>query len=233
MIEFFENKNGNLLLIQNQKSIEKKEVDMYKDAGVVQLNIQGIEQINYSAFKNWKSLKYIFLNDTEIISSAVFWGCCNLEKVQFGSQLRIIDYRAFANCKALKELVFPRTLTHIKQKAFEGCSSLEKINLSMGVQYIGHKAFASNYSDEDKKISSAILPWSLECIDSEAFAGKHIEYLEIPIGVRKHSTGAFSGLIVDRAEIFLADEDSPFNEFEDYTIPDTEFLWDLLSKEEV
>ena len=233
MIELFENKNGNLLLIQNQTSIGKKEVDVYKDAGVVQLNIQGIEQIDYSAFKNWKSLRSIFLKDTEIISSAAFWGCDNLEKIQFGSQLRIIDYRAFANCKALKELVFPRTLTHIKQKAFEGCSSLEKINLSMGVQYIGHKAFASNYSYEDKKISSVILPWSLECMDSEAFAGKHIEYLEIPIGARKHSTRAFDGLIVDRAEMFLADEDSPFNEFEDYTIPDTEFLWDLLLKEEV
>ena len=81
---------------------------------------------------------------TEIGSSA-FYGCTNLERVEFPSQLKEIGNDAFERCTNLERVEFPSQLKKIGNDAFSECNKLKDVVLPEGLEVIGHTVFTSSY----------------------------------------------------------------------------------------
>ncbi len=88
------------------------------------------ENENYSSFvfSGNETVKEVTLPDsmTEIPQS-FFTGCKNLEKVNFGKNVKKIGMYAFNNCSSIAELNIPVSVEEIVYGAFYGATSLKKI----------------------------------------------------------------------------------------------------------
>ena len=137
-------------------------------------------------------------------------------------------------------MTFPETLKSIYENAFAGCTSLEEVDLSRSnVCTIGNGAFRSIADEEtyfspvnDVKIKKVRMPKTLTLLGAFAFGCKKIEYLEICEGTRKFSSIAFNDAHIEKVKIYRRDDKTLFLDYEDYVLPETSVLWDLLSEKE-
>ena len=228
----------NLLKIENETIIEERDVAKYKDENITRIEIKNVDEIYTAAFKGWKDLLYVKLHCVGRIGHSAFTECENLISVIFGDEIARIGPSAFKGCKSLTKLTFPETLIYIDENAFASCTSLEEIDLSRSNVYrIGSGAFKS-LADEakyscpvnDVKIKKVRLPETLTLLGAFAFRYKKIEYLEICEGTREFSSMAFDNVHIEKVEIYKRDDGTPFLDYEDYVLPETSVLWDLLSE---
>ncbi len=230
----------NLLKIENETIIEERDVAEYKAKNISRLEIKNVDEIYTAAFRGWKDLLYVELLNVGRIGNSAFVECESLISVTFGDGITKIGPSAFKCCKSLSRLAFPETLESIYENAFTGCTSLEEIDLSRSnIHTIGNGAFKS-IADEakyscpvnDVKIKKVRLPETLTFLGAFAFRYKKIEYLEICEGRRRFSTMAFDDTHIEKVEIYKKDNGTPFLDYEDYILPETSVLWDLLSEGE-
>lgn len=230
-----------LLKIENETMIEERDVAEYKAKNITRIEIKNVDEIYTAAFKGWKDLRYVVLFCVGRIGHSAFCECENLISVTFGDGATKIGPSAFKCCKSLSRLTFPETLKSIYENAFAGCTSLEEVDLSRSNVYtIGNGAFRSIADEEtylcpinDVKIKKVCLPKTLTLLGAFVFGHKEIEYLEIFEGTRKFSSIAFNDTHIEKVKIHRKDDGTPFLDYEDYVLPETSVLWDLLSKEEV
>lgn len=60
------------------------------------------------------------------ISENEFWGCANLQNINFGDEITAIGDRAFSGCSSLVKFVCGSKIQTIGQYAFSGCSSIKR-----------------------------------------------------------------------------------------------------------
>lgn len=229
-----------LLKIENETMIEERDVAEYKAKNITHIEIRNVDEIYTAAFKGWKDLRYVILFCVGRIGHSAFSECENLSLVTFGNGITKIGPSAFKCCKSLSRLTFPETLKGIYENAFAGCASLEEIDLSeSNIYIIGNSAFRSIDDEEtyfcpasDVKIKKVRLPETLTSLGAFAFKNKEIEYLEICEGTQKFSSIAFNDAYIEKAKIYKRGSGTPFLDCEDYVLPETSVLWDLLSEKE-
>ena len=95
------------------------------------INVNGenifVKKVGESAFKNNKTLKFVFVPKTmEVIKAYAFYGCTNLIDITFekNSQLTDIYIGAFASCYSLISIIIPASVTDISQQVFDYCTNL-------------------------------------------------------------------------------------------------------------
>ncbi len=109
-----------------------------------------IDEFAFTNLRDNEKVKIIIIPATvEIIKHGAFYGCVNIENIEFldGSNLEVIQDSAFRNCSLLENIVLPDTLVSLGEKSFYGCSSLNSITIGENVSNIGSASFA--YCDID------------------------------------------------------------------------------------
>ena len=115
----------------------------------------GVEIIDYFAFKDCKLKGLILPNTVRYISDSAFINCQNLSKVQFGNGLISIGTAAFKNCKSLNNVVLPTGLQTIENSAFM-YSGLNTISLPNSVKSMGVAVFCGCLNLSYAKLSSSM-----------------------------------------------------------------------------
>ena len=87
---------------------------------------EGIEYIDFGAFKNCTALRSVSLpRSLRIIYDGSFEGCTALERIELPESLESIGYDAFKGCGMLSRINFPESLEYIGDGAFEGTGLTE------------------------------------------------------------------------------------------------------------
>ena len=74
-------------------------------------------------FKNNKNIQTVTFATRTLgltIGRYAFYGCTNLENIEFPAQLTSIEYEAFENCTKITQITIPRAVTFIGNYAFDG-----------------------------------------------------------------------------------------------------------------
>lgn len=120
---------------------------------------ENLKYIGYNAF-GYTKLNEVKINSSELIISRGAFSEVPVVFVEVNAKL--IGEYAFAGCCNLENLTFGKDVKEIKSKAFLGCENLIDINLSENIKYIGEEAFYDcSENPEPKKIT---IPKSVEII---------------------------------------------------------------------
>ena len=106
------------------------------------LDLTGIKEININDYYcNQKLKKLIIGNTLEKIQEGSFYGCSNLEEIDFSNTiLKKISEQCFESCTSLKSIHLPSSIKSIEYDDFRNCDNLESVILD-GVNEIGYYAF--------------------------------------------------------------------------------------------
>lgn len=110
------------------------------------------------SFKNADKLTTLGFN--------AFYGCKNLESIEFSENISKIGTGCFQSCVSLKEADIVGDVTRIPDQVFLGCTSLESVELPESVTEIGKYAFADCTS-----LTYVYVPKTVTSISSNAFSG--------------------------------------------------------------
>ena len=100
------------------------------------------DYINWSRFKNDKSIKEVIVEDgITAIGNEAFYGCTNIESVQLPNTLQKIGTSAFFNCEKLNLLKLPESLIRINATAFAR-TGIKHIEIPRNVEFIDQFAFS-------------------------------------------------------------------------------------------
>ena len=99
-----------------------------------------------------------------IIDDYAFYGCTNIEKINFSESTQGIGNYAFYKCSNLRTLNIQDSITYIGDRAFGNCSALESLSLGKGINSIGERAFQNCAS-----LTELVIPANIESIGNYAF----------------------------------------------------------------
>jgi hypothetical protein len=102
-----------------------------KGSGLTSLSIKGGPSIGEEAFADCKSLNRVDTGQSKLVDGRAFQGCSSLEELRLGAV----------------ESIGPR--------AFQGCGSLKDVVFSESLFSVASDAFSVEFSDGEKKVSSA------------------------------------------------------------------------------
>lgn len=123
-----------------------------------------ILEIKDYAFAYTRSLEYIKLPDTVLLSEGVFYGASGLTSVELPDNMPLIPDELFFGATKLESIDLPNTITSIGEQAFAYNYALLEIDIPDGVLSIGAAAFLAN------NFTSIEIPDSVSTIGSYAFA---------------------------------------------------------------
>ncbi len=138
--------------------------------------------------KNDKIIKIVFENGVTDMGDLQFYYLRNLQTVQIGSGIQVINPAAFGMCSKLKTVKLSQGLKEIRESAFMDCTGLKTITLPEGIEMIGEYAFS--YADN---LTAINLPDSLEAIGEGALMGTQIQKAVIPDSITRISDSLFWG----------------------------------------
>ena len=93
-------------------------------------------------YKYRKQIKRaVFKEGVTLVGVKAFYGCINMEEIQWNSTIWAIEYEAFCKCRSLKKVELPPSVLWVSDDAFSHCSSLEKLHLPNTVKYWGDWVF--------------------------------------------------------------------------------------------
>lgn len=126
--------------------------------------IQGesVVGIGRSAFKNAEFSTVRLPNTLEYIKGDAFYGCKNLENINFPVALKSLNSFCFAGTN-LKSVAIPAGIKAIPGGCFSDCKNLKSVILNKGLQTIEMEAFAST------AIRKIVIPENVTSIDEGAF----------------------------------------------------------------
>ena len=176
--------------------------------------MEGVKSIGLRMFEDCVGLTSVSISKSiTIIEERAFEGCTSLTTVQIPEGVTKIDMEAFKDCTGLTSITIPQSVKAIEWAAFSNCSSLSSIKIPQSIKYIGGGAFhgtawynsqpnglivlgpvAYEYKGEAPEGTSVIIPNTLTCISSRAFADKKgITSIVIPNSVNDIGYDAFEG----------------------------------------
>ncbi|HBA68218.1 MAG TPA: hypothetical protein DCZ40_02545 [Lachnospiraceae bacterium] len=97
--------------------------------------------IIYQMLPGYGGSEYRMPATVKEIKSNAFWGCQNLKRVYFGSNVKSVPDYGFTNCTSLEKVSFPYSLRSIGIQAFAGCINLGETEIPMSVSSIHSTAF--------------------------------------------------------------------------------------------
>ena len=116
------------------------------DNGLLTISGSG-PMYNYSVTSTdaWLSsknaVKNVKIDGAATIGKYAFYGCGNLEGIDWGSNVTSIGDNAFSNCASLATLDLPDSLTSLGAYAFNNCDSLTGLELPANLTTLGNRAF--------------------------------------------------------------------------------------------
>lgn len=114
---------GNLTHIDIPDGVTSIGSKTFDSSGIQTINIpSSVTEIGDRAFR-YSHLKSIDLPNVTIIRSSAFNGCSELETVNLGNKLEIIQDEAFKNCSALK-IVVPDSVTNFMYECLGGIKDI-------------------------------------------------------------------------------------------------------------
>ncbi len=114
---------GNLTHIDIPNGVTSIGSQTFDSSGIQTINIpSSVTEIGDRAFR-YSHLKSIDLPNVTIIRSSAFNGCTELETVNLGNKLEIIQDEAFRNCSALK-IVVPDSVTNFMYECLGGIKDI-------------------------------------------------------------------------------------------------------------
>lgn len=121
------------------------------------------------------------------VADRAFYGCKELESVEFPDSVEDIGGFVFCNCENLRKVKLPAELTKVNSCTFEGCKSLEQIEIPDSVTMIGDWAFLNC-----EKLRAIDLPSGLKTLKGGAFQGcASLKHIELPSGLTEMERGVF------------------------------------------
>lgn len=128
---------------------------------------EGVKRIRKAAFSGSKISGVVLPDSLEKIEAEAFYGCENLEDIDFGHGLERIGENGcknmFAGC-AISKLVLPQQIKKIGIAAFYCCSKLTELVLNEGLEEIDACAFV--YCN---RLTQVTIPKSIKKIGKSAF----------------------------------------------------------------
>ena len=95
---------------------------------VIAEDLEGIEAIGSSAFKNCNALTSVVIPKTvKAIGLSAFSGCTSLKDISIPNGVESIGNYAFYNCNNITSMELPNSVTNIGTEVFYGCIKLERI----------------------------------------------------------------------------------------------------------
>ena len=152
------------------------------------MNMKVLSVQPYTFYQN-NSLQKINLDIEGSLGKHAFDGCANLQTVELGNNISIIDEYAFNECTKLESIIVPNSVKEIHQYAFYGCSSLMSVIIGDGIKTIGKYAFCGC-----SNMNSAIIGSNTRLILGNAFEGcSSLSSISIPGSVHYIDDYTFSG----------------------------------------
>ena len=163
--------------------------------------ITGGTEIKSTAFLHCNYLTSITLPASiSHIGEAAFQYCEALTSIIIPDGVTSIDSRAFYGCKSLTSVTIPESVTSIGESAFSGCSNLANVyitsieawckinfeNISSNPLY-----FADNLYVNKERVTSIIIPDTIQTILPYAFSHPGFTNITIPGNVKNIGEGAF------------------------------------------
>ena len=103
--------------------------------------------------KNIKKIKFGLSGD---IGNYAFYGCSNLESVEFGQNVQSIGFYAFSDCSKLKNIVIPDPVTSLGSYAFQNCATMTSVKIGNGIETINEYTFSGCSSLKNIYFSSKV-----------------------------------------------------------------------------
>lgn len=147
-----------------------------------------VSYIHYKAFANSNIEDVEIGQNVKIIDTAVFQGCAKLRVVKLPRTALDLRDQCFSGCISLNTINL-KYVGKIYSRAFYGCKSLDNITLSQNIETIPASAFNSC-----SNLTNITIPSSVKEIGYEAFEWcENLKEIELPASVLKIDTEAFRG----------------------------------------
>lgn len=129
-------------------------------------NGKSVTALEKGAFKgNEKITKVIVPGNVVDINAEAFYGCKNLQEVEFTSVgTKKVGIAAFSGCEKLESINLPSSLEKIKECAFQECALLKEVDLPASLGEIGYQAFKGCVS-----LTEIVVPAKVTLIDYNLF----------------------------------------------------------------
>ncbi|MDO4962141.1 MAG: leucine-rich repeat protein, partial [Eubacteriales bacterium] len=156
---------------------------------------EGVKLIGSGAFAMCSSLKEISIPGSAVnLGKFCFAKDEQLENAVLGEGITVVPNQMFMMCHSLKKVVLPAGLKAIGDDAFFDCTVLSDITLPDGLETIGDRAFNSCFG-----LKAISIP--CESLGSNIFAGCTLEELRLSDKLKSIRDGAFAGLHIDKLNI--------------------------------
>lgn len=106
-------------------------------------------------YQNPKIYKYFIPTEVEYIEQDAFFGCINLNYIEFNDNVKVIGDRAFSFCTDLKDINI-LNVQKLGLWVFKGCHSLKSVQLKGSHITIGHYCFSECNDLETFKIDGTV-----------------------------------------------------------------------------
>lgn len=104
-----------------------------------------VKRIDYKAFYNCSNLNgingVVSLPLCDSIAQYAFYGCTNIEKIEFSENLRFLDQYAFQKCTSLTSVKLPNSLKALSSETFSGCTMLTDVSYSENLLKVHNHTF--------------------------------------------------------------------------------------------
>ena len=193
-------------------SLTNRRVNFSECKKLVEVEIDGVEEIGSNTFGGCENLKkIIFRNPVKRITSrafrdctslesitipegcvevAGFDGCTNLRNINIPKSVKKLGYHVFSDCKQFESFVVPEGVEELGYGAFSGCSNLRAIILPSTLKRIGDYAFKGCTC-----LEKIVLPDGLQEIGEKAFEQcNRIRVINLPASLKEIGSGAFQSL---------------------------------------
>ncbi len=161
----------------------------FMSSTVKHIDLCEVNYIGKMAFRSSKLQSIVLPEFISNMSSEVFAGCSDLEKVKIEANMTYLPSNLFTDCPSLKEVEIIRDLISIGNGCFNKCTNLQEIELPSTLSSMGHGTFR-----DCKSLKSINIPSQVSEIGSWTFSGcLSIEKIEGGERVREIKDRAFMG----------------------------------------
>lgn len=184
---------------------------------------KSLKKLGYFSFDDCQKLETVNYNAVSAVntSSATFYNCLGIKKLNIGSDVEKIPNRLMYKC-GIEEVTIPETVEDIGYAVFESCSKLKKINYDVASDkgdIIPIFYYCSNIEEinlgknvivipqcfiNSGKVKKLVIPDSVEEIRSSAFSGlKELEELTISGNLKTIERDNFNYYTADKKKRIL------------------------------
>ena len=100
-----------------------------------------LHQVGVGIFSK-SNLHSVWIEDSLVLTSEIFKGCQNLERVHLDDGIAVFGDACFEDCKNLESVNIPSLLGQLGEKCFKNCKSLSVLEFPVGCRRIGAECFS-------------------------------------------------------------------------------------------